>query len=286
MPEIVLNGQRLQVPEDKPLLEIVRGEGIRVPSLCYHPALSPAGVCRLCAVEVKLPGKDARIRLSCALRVKEGMEIRTDSAAVSDARVAAFQRLVQYAPESKVIRSMAAEYGIDLGPAPDECIRCRLCTRLCKEIVAAGALVMKKVGGVDMIMPAEGNRCIGCGTCVNICPTGAIKLKDEGFFRTISIRDEVIGHNPLVRCEACGNLFATRKFLSRVEKTTDAHPHVKAHHQYCPTCAKLLSDRIQSVSPIKNGQPLQNAMAVETVAPIQNAMAVKTVKPPENGGNL
>ena len=43
MPEIVLNGQRLQVPEDKPLLEIVRGEGIRVPSLCYHPALSPAG---------------------------------------------------------------------------------------------------------------------------------------------------------------------------------------------------------------------------------------------------
>ena len=152
--------------------------------------------------------------------------------------VAAFQRLVQYAPESKVIRSMAAEYGIDLGPAPDECIRCRLCTRLCKEIVGAGALVMKKVGGVDMIMPAEGNRCIGCGTCVNICPTGAIKLRDEGFFRTISIRDEIVGHNPLVRCEACGNLFATQKFLSRVEKTTDAHPHVKAHHQYCPTCAQ------------------------------------------------
>ncbi|MEZ4568317.1 MAG: hypothetical protein R2860_15605 [Desulfobacterales bacterium] len=32
-------------------------------------------------------------------------------------------------------------------------------------------------------------------------------------------------------------------------KNLDAHPHVKAHHQYCPTCAKLLSDRIQACRP-------------------------------------
>ena len=274
MPEILVNGNPLQVAEDKTLLEILREAGIRIPSLCYHPALSPAGVCKLCAVEAKTLDKDPKIRLSCVLRPSRGMEIRTDSAAVYDARVRAFNRLVQYAPESAVIRSLAEEYNIDLGPAPDECIRCRLCTRLCREIVGAGALVMKKIDGREKVVPAEGGRCIGCGTCVNICPTGVIQMKDEGYFRTITIRDEIIGHNPLVRCEACGNLFATRKFLSRVEQTTDGHPHVKGHHQYCPTCAKLLSDRIQSAAPVKNVQP------------VQNAMAVKTVKPPPNGGSV
>lgn len=255
MPKLIINGQAVTAPEDQHLLEILRGMGIRIPSLCYHPALTPAGVCRLCAVDVKTPGKEFKIRLSCVLYPKDGMEIRTDTDAVREARVKAFNRLIQYAPESSVIRSLAKEFGINLGPAPDECIRCRLCTRVCREIVGAGALEMKKTDGLEQVVPVEGNRCIGCGTCVNICPTGAIKMKDEGFFRTIYIRDEIIGRNPLVRCEACGNLFATQKFLSRVEKTTDDHPHVKTHHHYCPTCAKLLSDRIQSVVPMKMVKP-------------------------------
>lgn len=262
MPEIIVNGHPLQVSEDMTILEILRGQGIRIPSLCYHPALSPAGVCKLCVVEVKSPDKAPKIRLSCVLRPKAGIEIRTDSAAVYDARIRAFTRLVHYAPESPVIRSLAEEYGIDLGPAPDECIRCRLCTRLCQEIVGAGALVMKKIDGHEKVVPRDGSHCIGCGTCVNICPTGVIKMKDEGFFRTIFIRDEIIGRNPLVRCQACGNLFATKKFLSRVEKKTDDHPHVKTHHQYCPTCAKLLSDRIQSVAPAKKFKPPENGGAL------------------------
>lgn len=262
MLEILVNGESVQADERKTVLEILRGRGIKIPSLCFHPALSTAGSCRLCGVEAASPGKEGKIRLSCALHPKEGMEIRTDTEAVRASRLKAFSRLVRYAPESSMIRNLAREYGLDLGPAPDECIRCRLCTRVCKEIVGAGALVIRKIDGDDRVFPREGNHCIGCGTCVNICPTGVIKMKDEGFFRIISIRDEIIGKNPLVRCEACGNLFATQKFLSRVEKKTDEHPHVKGHHLYCPTCAKLFSDRIQSV------------------------VSVKRVKPPVYGGSL
>jgi hypothetical protein len=29
-----------------------------------------------------------------------------------------------------------------------------------------------------------------------------------------------------------------------VEDVTDAHPHVKVHHNYCPNCVKIMSDKI------------------------------------------
>jgi hypothetical protein len=76
-------------------------------------------------------------------------------------------------------------------------------------------------------------------------------MEDRDDQRTIYIRDTVIGRSTLVKCEACGRMFATQKFLSRVEERTEDHPHVKEPHQYCPTCAKLLSDRIKSSRKIK-----------------------------------
>ena len=159
----------------------------------------------------------------------------------------AFKNLLQMAPQSETIIVLAKSFGIDVGLPPDGCIRCRLCIRVCQEIVGPGALKMEQRGGQNFVVPIE-NRCVGCGTCVNICPTRVIKLEDRENVRTISIRDEVIGKHPLERCEGCGRLFATPKFLEHIHRRTVTHPDVKTHHTYCPTCAKLFSDRITSVS--------------------------------------
>jgi ferredoxin len=150
------------------------------------------------------------------------------------------------APQSEAILTLAESFGIDVGSPPDGCIRCRLCIRVCKEIVGPGALKMVQRNGQNFVVPIE-NRCIGCGTCANICPTHVIKVEDRDNVRTISIRDEVIGRHPLERCEGCGRLFATPKFLDHVHRRTVTHADVKTHHLYCPTCAKLFSDRIASV---------------------------------------
>ncbi|SRR6056297_108741 len=253
MPQIILNDQCIQVEENKNLLALAKEHNIKIPSLCYHPALTPAASCKLCAVEVKLPDKPSQIKLACTLKVKEGMEIKTETESVTRARTTAFNNLLKYAPESKFIRKMAHEFSIELGPAPDECIRCLLCVRACKEIVGAEALTTEKRGGNMFIVPREGNRCIGCGTCVNICPTGAIRMEDRDNIRYIYIRDEIIGQNPLLRCEACGKYFATGKFLDLVQERERRakHPELKEQHCYCPTCAKLLSDRIKSASQMK-----------------------------------
>jgi ferredoxin len=173
------------------------------------------------------------------------MTIKTRGKAVDRARTWAFKSLLQMAPQSKAIIELARSYDIDPGPPPDGCVRCRLCIRICKEIVGPGALKMEKRDGMNYVTPIEG-LCIGCATCANICPTDVIRVDDHESVRTISIRDEVIGQHPLERCEGCGKLYATPKFLNHIHKRTSTHPDVKVHHNYCPTCAKLFSDRVKS----------------------------------------
>ncbi len=244
MVTITVDGQAYQAEEGQTVLQVLRAHGVSVPTLCYHPALKPSGSCRLCAVEVT--GKSGRpvAMLSCIMPVKDGLDIKTNGEIVQVARTKAFRRLLQMAPQSKRIRDLAEHYEVDLGPPPDGCVRCRLCIRVCKEIIGAGALRMEKREGNDFVVPVEG-ACIGCGTCANICPTGAITVDDREGVRTISIRDEIIGIHAMERCQACGRPFATRKFVEYAEKHTQPHPDVKEHHRYCPTCAKLLADRVK-----------------------------------------
>jgi len=248
MPEITIDGTSYPAEEGQTALEVARQNGISIPTLCFHPALKPSGSCKLCAVEVagRTTGRQIAM-LSCILKVSDGLEIKTTGPVVDKARTKAFRNLLRLAPQSKRLRLMAGDYGVDLGPPSDGCLRCRLCIRVCKEIVGAEALKMKKIDGINFVVP-EPDRCIGCGTCANICPTDAILVDDRENVRTISIRDEVIGKHPLERCEGCGRWYATTRFMDYIEKRTAPHPHVKVSHKYCPTCAKLFSDRTRAVS--------------------------------------
>ena len=248
MVTITIDDREYQAEEGMSVLEVARTNDIPIPTLCYHPSLRPSGSCRLCAVEVpgRATGRQVTM-LACILKVKDKMVIQTRSEAVHGARTRAFRNLLQMAPQAKTIIALAKSYGIDPGPPPDGCVRCRLCVRVCKEIVGPGALKVEKRDGMNYVVPIEG-LCIGCGTCANICPTNVIEVEDHDDVRTISIRDEIIGRHPLERCEGCGKLFATPKFLEHIHKRTSAHTDVKSHHNYCPTCAKLFSDRIKSFS--------------------------------------
>jgi predicted molibdopterin-dependent oxidoreductase YjgC len=247
MVTINIDDQRYEVEEGLTILQALKNIGILIPTLCYHPALKPSGSCKLCTVEV--PGRTSGrpiAMLSCILKVKEGLTVKTRGDLVYRARKKAFLNLLRMAPQAHVIRDIAEEFEIDLGPPPDGCIRCRLCIRVCLEIVGPGALKMVKQNGKNYVVPIEGV-CIGCGTCANLCKTNAIQVEDKDNVRTIKIRDEIIGRHPLVRCEGCGKLFATPTYLNYIEKRVGPHPDVKQHHKFCQTCAKLFSDRIQSL---------------------------------------
>lgn len=244
---IFIDGGEYSVEKGMTVLEVLRANDIDIPALCFHPAIQPSGACKLCAVEITAASGRATTMLSCALKVKDGMSVKTGGERVQSARIKAFRKLLTMAPQSKVIRDLAARHGVDLGPPPDGCIRCRLCIRVCKEIVGAAALHMEKRDGVQYVVPVEG-KCIGCGTCVNICPTDVIRMEDVENIRTILIRNRIIGRHPLEVCEGCGKRYATPRFLAHIEARTDPHPHLKEMHHYCPTCAKFMSDRVKSFS--------------------------------------
>jgi len=245
MIKLTIDGRECESVEGSTILEVARANDMKIPTLCYHPALKASGACKLCTVDVEEPGRRKRMMLSCLLKAKEGMVIRTQNKAVKEARALAFQKLLQMAPHAESIRALAKAYDVPVEAPPDGCIRCRLCIHVCEEIVGPGALKMEKRNGTRYVAPATG--CIGCGTCANICPTHSIRIEDMENVRVISIRDEVIGRHPLERCEGCGKMFATPSFLRHIENRTVArHPDVKTHHKYCSTCAKLFSDRVRS----------------------------------------
>lgn len=244
---LTVDGKKIEAEQGATALEVLRKNDVRIPTICHHPSLRPSGSCKLCSVEVRgrATGKP-RIMLACVLKVREGMEIRSSGEMVDRARTRAFRSLLQLAPQAEAVTALAKSFDIDPGAPPDGCIRCRLCIRVCKEIVGPGALKMEKRHNQSYVAPIEG-MCIGCGTCANICPTHVITVSDKNEVRTISIRDEIIGRHPLERCEGCGKYYATPKFLDHIHHRTEVHPDVKTHHHFCPTCSKLFSDRIRSV---------------------------------------
>lgn len=53
MAVITIDGTRLEVPENKNVLECALEAGIYIPHLCHHPDLPENGSCRMCIVEVE-----------------------------------------------------------------------------------------------------------------------------------------------------------------------------------------------------------------------------------------
>jgi NADH dehydrogenase/NADH:ubiquinone oxidoreductase subunit G len=81
--KIVLNGTEVSAGDGLTILHVAEREGVEIPTLCHSPDLSPAGVCRVCVVEVE--GSKALVG-SCHTPVREGMVVRTHSSKVLAAR--------------------------------------------------------------------------------------------------------------------------------------------------------------------------------------------------------
>jgi len=183
MVTLIIDGQEIQAEEGQTVLEVARQAGIEIPTLCYHPLLEPFGACRLCVVEVIRRGR-SRLETSCTHPAWDGLEVKTRSPAVIEARKVILGLMLSRCPNVPVIQDLAREYGVTEPPfstdTPDEkCILCGLCVRTCHELVKADVLNFSQAGVERRVGPPfleKTRQCIGCGACTIMCPTGAIEI--------------------------------------------------------------------------------------------------------------
>lgn len=184
MVSLTVNGKKVRGRESFTLLELCREKGISIPTLCYHPDLTPYGACRLCTVEVFKDGK-RRMVTACNFPVQSGIEVWTHSSSVLRVRRLLIELLLARSPEAKVLQNLAKELGLEgtrfsTRDPKERCILCGLCIRTCREIVGTNAISFSQRGTSKKVStPFEvvSDRCIACGACEFICPTGAIQME-------------------------------------------------------------------------------------------------------------
>ena len=71
---VTIDGTGVKVPMGTTVLEAAKRVGVRIPTLCHHPDLCVAGVCRVCVVEVE--GQRA-LQAACAYPVTGSLKVRT-----------------------------------------------------------------------------------------------------------------------------------------------------------------------------------------------------------------
>lgn len=156
MAVITIDGIRLEVPDQKNVLDCALEAGIYIPHLCHHPDLPENGSCRMCIVEVE--GQEKPVT-SCTLKAKDGMNIRTNSEQLTKLRSLALELLLSGHPEDC---STCPKYG-----------NCELQTLI--QYIGANNARMKcrtkgfKAQEENPLIVHDMNRCVLCGRCVRAC---------------------------------------------------------------------------------------------------------------------
>jgi len=206
---VTLDGREVSGQSGMTILELARESGINIPTLCYDSYLNPSGACRICLVENESTGA---LLASCVTPIARGMVINTSSPKVLERRTVIVKLMLASHPDSCMVcdkgnrcqlRQIASDLGIGLvdyqripqSGAIEEvnpfierdlskCILCAKCIRADHELVVEGAIDYLNRGFITKPAtlndaPLEKSECTFCGTCVALCPTGALMEKER-----------------------------------------------------------------------------------------------------------
>ncbi|MHB1415442.1 MAG: NADH-dependent [FeFe] hydrogenase, group A6 [Chloroflexota bacterium] len=207
-PTMTIDGVSVPLNGARNLLEMIRAQGIDLPTFCYHSELSVYGACRMCLVEEEKMGLIA----ACSTPPQAGMVIRTTTPRVQRVRRTMLELLLANHNRDCTVcekngscrlQELCQRFGVnrvrfpstereeekDVSAAgivrdPTKCILCGDCVRVCAEVQGIGAIDFAYRGAKARVAPAfEKNLaevdCVNCGQCVAVCPTGALTVKSQ-----------------------------------------------------------------------------------------------------------
>ncbi len=123
----------------------------------------------------------------------------------------------------------------------DICERCGKCVEVCRDKLGVSAIKFHHAGESSLILKDYVHglpMCIGCGSCVNICPTGALQMQDSEGERFLLMCGTIINRIKLQECAGCGTHFAPKVLLKHVEKLVASDAY-KPFETLCPECRRV-----------------------------------------------
>ncbi len=201
---IKINGSEYLANTDETILDVSKRNGIEIPHLCFKEGMRPDGNCRVCVVEIE--GERA-LQPSCIRKVTDGMIINTENSRVIHSQKVVIELLQsdvsseQYDPNSELTH-WADKLQVETVRFPskiqnkhdfshpaiavnlDACIQCTRCVRACREEQVNDVIGYARRGISSEIIfdlddPMGTSTCVGCGECVQACPTGALMPSKE-----------------------------------------------------------------------------------------------------------
>ncbi len=173
MVSISIDGIEYKAKEGEYILNAARANDVFIPAICYLTRCSPTLACRICLVEA-----DGKQVYACNAKVKEGMEVTTETPNILEERRAIMEvydvnhplqcgvcdksgecELQNYTLELAVdsqsymipdTKRETTNWSSVLHYDPGLCIVCERCTTVCKDMVGDAAITTAKRGGADL----------------------------------------------------------------------------------------------------------------------------------------
>jgi NADH-quinone oxidoreductase subunit G len=203
MPRIYIDGKPYEAGTSQTVMEVAVANGISIPAFCWHPKLSVAGNCRVCAVQVE--GR-SWVEISCNMPVVEGLKVLTDSEIVREYRKSMLQLTTLNHPVDCGICDKSGEctlqdYHYEYNGSPstsrdvkvhatkfhrlseritldnERCILCSRCVRFTHEISKTKSLGIVQRGDASLVRASEDGAFEDdaySDNVIDICPVGAL----------------------------------------------------------------------------------------------------------------
>ncbi len=214
--KFTLDGVTVAAAAGETIWAVAKRHDTKIPHLCFKddPEYRSDGNCRACMVEVE---GERVLAASCVRMPSAGMVVNTGGTRVETSRRLVFDLLASDMPARDVSPDPDAHFwgqaelaglgethfpsgrpgaGLEIpvdsvfrdASHPsiavnlDACISCTLCERACRDVQVNDVIGMtsRGTGAVpvfDMADPMGLSSCVGCGECVQACPTGALMEK-------------------------------------------------------------------------------------------------------------
>ena len=209
MVNLTIDDIQVSVAPEATIYDAAKAAGIRIPILCHDKKLHPFGGCRMCLVEIEQ--MKGRLIPACTTPVSEGMIVRTSTDEIIKARKLVLELLLLKHPLDCPVcdaagdcdlQNLTYEYKVEKNNFTDEkfrwkidyenplierdqnrCIHCGKCSRICDEIVSFGAYSFINRGIEAKIGTPFDDKldCEYCGSCISVCPVGALIAKPFKF---------------------------------------------------------------------------------------------------------